>query len=75
MTQAETNGVPVARLIGFEAKEIADGRAVVTLATGRQHANPMACVLVRTCRSAGEIVFRFLRCSGVLSGRCIVRTR
>jgi uncharacterized protein (TIGR00369 family) len=33
--------VPVARLIGFEPKEIADGRAVVTLAAGRQHANPM----------------------------------
>jgi uncharacterized protein (TIGR00369 family) len=41
MTQKETNDVPVARLIGFEAKEIADGRAVVTLAAGRQHANPM----------------------------------
>jgi len=39
--RAEMNDVPVARLIGFEAKEIADGRAVVTLAAGRQHANPM----------------------------------
>jgi len=35
------NDVPVARLIGFEAKEIADGRATVTLAGGPQHANPM----------------------------------
>jgi len=33
--------VPVARLIGFEAQDIADGRAVVTLAAGQQHANPM----------------------------------
>jgi len=33
--------VPVARLIGFEAKEIGDGRATVTLAAGPQHANPM----------------------------------
>src|SRR5712675_1523926 len=41
MDQAKTNDVPVARLIGFEAKEIADGRAVVTLAAGPQHANPM----------------------------------
>ena len=41
MTHAATNDVPVARLIGFEATEIADGRAVVTLAAGRQHANPM----------------------------------
>jgi uncharacterized protein (TIGR00369 family) len=40
-TRAEMNDVPVARLIGFEAKEIADGRAIVTLAAGRQHANPM----------------------------------
>lgn len=40
-TRAKTNDVAVARLIGFEAKEIADGRAVVTLATGPQHANPM----------------------------------
>ena len=29
------------RLIGFEAKHIADGRAIVTLAAGPQHANPM----------------------------------
>src|SRR5216683_50539 len=41
MAYAETKDVPVARLIGFEAKEIADGRAVVTLAAGQQHANPM----------------------------------
>src|SRR5882762_1301144 len=41
MAHAETNDVPVARLIGFEAKEAADGRAVVALAAGRQHANPM----------------------------------
>src|SRR5260370_18945830 len=41
MAHAETNDVPVARLIGFEAKEIANGRAVVTLEAGRQHANPM----------------------------------
>jgi uncharacterized protein (TIGR00369 family) len=39
--RAETNDVPVMRLIGFEAKEIADGRAVVTLEAGKQHANPM----------------------------------
>src|SRR6267142_397212 len=41
MAHAETKDVPVARLIGFEAKEIADGRAVVTLAAGPRHANPM----------------------------------
>jgi uncharacterized protein (TIGR00369 family) len=41
MVPLHSNDVPVARLIGFEAKEIADGRAVVTLAAGRQHANPM----------------------------------
>src|ERR1700757_57814 len=40
-TRAKTNDVAVARLIGFEAKQIADGRAVVTLAAGPQHANPM----------------------------------
>jgi uncharacterized protein (TIGR00369 family) len=39
--RAKVNDVPIARLIGFEAKEIADGRAVVTLAAGQQHANPM----------------------------------
>jgi len=31
----------VARLIGFETKEIADGKATVVLAAGPQHANPM----------------------------------
>src|SRR6202007_1745648 len=40
-TKAKTNDVPIARLIGFEAKEIGDGRAVVTLAAGPRHANPM----------------------------------
>jgi uncharacterized protein (TIGR00369 family) len=39
--RAKTNDVPVMRLIGFQAKEIADGRAVVTLVAGPQHANPM----------------------------------
>lgn len=39
--RAKTNDVPIARLIGFEAKEIGDGRATVTLAAGPQHANPM----------------------------------
>lgn len=41
IARAKQNDVPVARLIGFEAKEIADGRAVATLAAGPQHANPM----------------------------------
>jgi len=35
------NDVPVARLIGFEAKEVGEGRATVMLAAGPQHANPM----------------------------------
>src|SRR5499427_1568400 len=39
--RARVNDVPVARLIGFEAKEIADGRATVMFAAGPQHANPM----------------------------------
>jgi uncharacterized protein (TIGR00369 family) len=41
MAHVERNDIPVARLIGFEAREIIDGRAVVTLAAGHQHANPM----------------------------------
>jgi len=40
-TRAITNDVPIARLIGFEAKEVAGGRAIITLAAGSQHANPM----------------------------------
>jgi len=39
--RARTDDVPIARLIGFEAKHIADGRATVVLAAGPQHANPM----------------------------------
>jgi uncharacterized protein (TIGR00369 family) len=39
--RAKTNDVPIARLIGFEAKDIADGRATVLLAAGPHHANPM----------------------------------
>src|SRR6266576_2712353 len=42
--RAKTNDVAVARLIGFEAKEIADGRATVVLEAGPQHANPMGTV-------------------------------
>jgi uncharacterized protein (TIGR00369 family) len=37
----KANQMAVGRLIGFEAKEAADGRAVVTLSAGPQHANPM----------------------------------
>ena len=39
--RAKANDVPVARLIGFKAEQIGDGRAVATLAAGPQHANPM----------------------------------
>jgi len=39
--RANTNEVPIARLIGFEARDIADGRATVVLAAGPQHANPL----------------------------------
>ena len=39
--RAKTNDVPVARLIGFEAKDIGNGRATAVLAAGPQHANPM----------------------------------
>ena len=39
--RARVNDISVARLIGFEAKEIADGHATVVLDAGPQHANPM----------------------------------
>jgi uncharacterized protein (TIGR00369 family) len=39
--RAKANDVPIARLIGFEAEKIGEGRAVVTLTAGPQHANPM----------------------------------
>src|SRR5262249_2784892 len=39
--RARTMEVPIARLIGFEVEEIGDGRAVTTMDTGPQHANPM----------------------------------
>lgn len=39
--RAKANDVAVARLIGFETKEIADGKATVVLDAGPQHANPM----------------------------------
>jgi uncharacterized protein (TIGR00369 family) len=34
-------GMPVAKLIGFQLAEAGDGRAVVTLEAGPQHTNPM----------------------------------
>jgi uncharacterized protein (TIGR00369 family) len=39
--RAKANDVAVARLIGFHAEGIGEGRAVITLAAGPQHANPM----------------------------------
>ena len=39
--RALANDVPVARLVGFKVKDIAQGRATVLLAAGTQHANPM----------------------------------
>jgi uncharacterized protein (TIGR00369 family) len=39
--RARASDVPVARLIGFEAKEFGDGRPTVSLSAGPQHANPM----------------------------------
>jgi uncharacterized protein (TIGR00369 family) len=33
--------VPIAELIGFRVEEIGNGRAVASLQTGPQHANPM----------------------------------
>src|SRR3979490_642435 len=39
--RAKANDVAVARLIGFEAKDVADGHATVTLSAGPRHANPM----------------------------------
>jgi len=39
--RAKANDVAVARLIGFEAIDVADGHATVTLSAGPQHANPM----------------------------------
>jgi uncharacterized protein (TIGR00369 family) len=41
LANARIQGVPVAKLIGFEAHEIHGGRAVILLKTGPQHANPM----------------------------------
>lgn len=41
LSKALPKDMPVGRLIGFEIKEGADGRAVVTLKSGSQHANPM----------------------------------
>jgi len=38
--RAKANEVPVARVIGFEAKDIRDGRATITLSAGPEHANP-----------------------------------
>jgi uncharacterized protein (TIGR00369 family) len=35
------DSMPVGKLIGFKLLEAGDGRAVVTLETGPQHANPM----------------------------------
>jgi uncharacterized protein (TIGR00369 family) len=39
--RAKANDGPVARLIGFEANDIGDGRATVSLLAGPPHANPM----------------------------------
>jgi uncharacterized protein (TIGR00369 family) len=38
---ARASSVPIAELIGFRMEEIDQGRAVASLQTGPQHANPM----------------------------------
>jgi uncharacterized protein (TIGR00369 family) len=39
--RARTSRVPIAELIGFHIEEIGGGRAVASLRSGPQHANPM----------------------------------
>jgi uncharacterized protein (TIGR00369 family) len=39
--RGEVQSPPIAKLIGFELTEISEGRAVVQLQAGPQHANPM----------------------------------
>ena len=41
MIRGETPGPPVARLIGFDVRSIAPGKAVFEMEAGPQHANPM----------------------------------
>jgi uncharacterized protein (TIGR00369 family) len=41
VARATELGAPAATLIGFNVSEVGDGRAVATLETGTQHANPM----------------------------------
>src|SRR5208283_5337318 len=59
--RAKTNEVPIARLIGFEAKDISDGRATVVLSAGPQHSNPMGTlhggILCDIADAAMEIAF------------------
>lgn len=39
--RGEVEAPPIAKLIGFELTDISEGRAVVELKAGSQHANPM----------------------------------
>jgi len=39
--KARTSSAPIAELMGFHVEEIGGGRAVASLRTGPQHANPM----------------------------------
>jgi uncharacterized protein (TIGR00369 family) len=39
--KAITSKVPIAELIGFHVEEVGDGRAILSLHAGPQHANPM----------------------------------
>jgi len=41
LSTSSAKDMPIGRLLGFEIKEGAEGRAVVTLKAGPQHANPM----------------------------------
>ncbi|MFN2387854.1 MAG: PaaI family thioesterase [Thermoanaerobaculia bacterium] len=41
MIAGETPGAPVARLIGFVPRRIADGEAIFEMETDERHANPM----------------------------------
>lgn len=67
--------VPVARLIGFEAEKIGEGRAAVVLTVGPQHANPMGTLHVGILCGIADAAMGMAFCKHFGAGRIVHDSR
>jgi hypothetical protein len=59
--KALTSKVPIAELIGFGVEALGGGRAVASLRSGPQHANPMGRFTAVCCATMSNVMLRIRR--------------